>query len=131
MSEIEGQMSIFDAVEETKALSLDISPSTKARRDDPWTAHNAADAVAKMGRAKNQRWQLLQVFASAIGADGLTSEEAATLAPGVNIRSEYSTRCSELQRLGMLRPTGRTRKGEAGVERDVYIITDRGVEAVG
>lgn len=123
------QMSIFDELKHQ--ANLDIDPSSKARADDPWTAHNAAEAVAKMGRAKNQRWQLLQVFASSLGAEGLTSEEAATLAPGVEIRSEYSTRCSELQRLGMLRPTGRTRKGAAGVERDVYIITDRGWEAMG
>jgi hypothetical protein len=31
----------------------------------------------------------------------------------------------------MLRRTGWTRKGEAGVERDVYIVTDRGLEAMG
>lgn len=110
---------------------LDVDPSTKARADDPWTSHNAADAVAKMGKAKNQRWQLLYVFASTLGDEGLTSEEAATFAPGVDIRSEYSTRCSELQRLGMLRATGKTRKGMAGVERDVYKITDRGMEAIG
>jgi hypothetical protein len=123
------QLNIFDEVSHQE--SLDIDPSIKARASDPWTAHNAAEAVAKMGRSKNQRWQLLRVFASSLGEEGLTSEEAASFAAGVSLRSEYSTRCSELQRLGMLRRTGRTRKGEAGVERDVYIVTDRGLEAMG
>ena len=111
--------------------SLDVDPATKARKTDPWTAHNAAEAVAKLGRAKNQRWQLLQTYASSAGDKGLTSEQAMRLAPGVLPSSEYATRCSELQRLGLIAPTGKKRKGSSGMPRDVYLITERGLEAIG
>lgn len=120
----EGQLSFEDD-------PLEIDPMAKARASDPWTAHNAAQAAAAMGKAKNQRWKLLHVFASTRGDNGLTSEEAAEIHPEVSLTSEYSTRCSELQRLGLIAPTGETRKGKAGVQRDVYLITDRGMEVVG
>ncbi len=106
---------------------LSIDPHTKARTTDPWTAHNAADAMAKMGKAGSQRRRLLAAFARLLEA---TSEEAAEDAPGVSLMSEYSTRCSELQRLELIEPTGQKRIGAAGVARDVYGITDRGLEVV-
>lgn len=76
----------------------------KARLTDPVTSHAAARAVApKSGTAKAK---LLAAHLS--HRDGLTDREAAEIA-GLDLRSEYATRCSELVRLGLLEDTDDTR----------------------
>ena len=76
----------------------------KARLTDPVTSHAAARAVLpKSGTAKAKL-----LAAHLAHRDGLTDREAAEIA-GLDLRSEYATRCSELVRLGLLEDTDATR----------------------
>ncbi len=74
---------------------FDIQP--KARASDPATSHNAADAI--LPRSGTAKARLLE--AHYVHPEGLTDREAAEWA-GLNLRSEYATRCSELVRSGVL-----------------------------
>lgn len=96
----------------------------QARNTDPWTAKDAAMLV----RPGGQRRRLLEAHLWNPG--GLTDEEAAAHA-GVDGRSEYATRCSELVRAGLLENTDESRPGEAGMARIVRRITDKGAWVMG
>jgi hypothetical protein len=99
----------------------------QARSSDPATSHAAA-ATIRTGSAK---MALLQAHAR--HPEGLTDEEAARHA-GLSLASEYATRCSELQRAGLLDDTTDTRTGRAGMQRLVRVITPSGLrhnEALG
>lgn len=79
-------------------------------------------------RATSQKIRLLDVYDNYDAP--LTSEEAAKLA-GLPMRSCFWKRCSELCiDLGYLADTGKTRPGDAGSARIVYVITDRGRAAL-
>jgi hypothetical protein len=96
----------------------------KARLTDPETSHRAAKQVApKAGTAKAK---LLAAHRS--NPDGLTDREAAELA-GLDLRSEYATRCSELVRMGWLTDTAISRPDpDTRTDRMVRRITDLGME---
>ena len=96
----------------------------QARRTDPDTSQQAALAV----RPNTARWFLLS--AHAVYPEGLTDEEAASSA-GLSLTSEYATRCSELERAGLLVNTDAVRTGDAGMGRMVRRITNEGLEAIG
>lgn len=95
----------------------------KARATDPKTSKAAADFV----KAKATTARVRLMTAHAANPQGLTDEEAAKIC-GVNLRSEYATRCSELVRAGLLQDTEQTRLGDSGTPRLVRRITDLGVQ---
>lgn len=96
----------------------------KARTTDPDTSHRAARQVRR--KAGTAKMQLLAAHASR--PDGLTDREAAELA-GLDLRSEYATRCSELRRAGLLRDTDERRPDpDTGTDRMVRRITAEGIE---
>lgn len=97
-----------------------------ARRTDPATSKSAAAAIVV--RAGTQRARLLAAFArdDVLDQDGATDEQAARLADGVSMSSEYAKRCSELREAGLIEPTGATRPGVSGPERIVSRITSEG-----
>lgn len=92
----------------------------QVRRDDPPSSHLAASRV----RADSARAKLL--LAHRRWPAGLTDEEACVEA-GLNLNSEYATRCSELMRLGYLADTPEHRLGASGNARMVRIITQTGI----
>lgn len=94
----------------------------RARRDDPKTSHEGAEAVAY--RAGSHKAKLIEVFSRY--PEGLTDEEAASHAN--LLRAGYWKRCGELREDGLIEPTGDTRVGEAGVSRMVCRITAKGYE---
>jgi len=94
----------------------------KARASDPATSHNAADAI--LPRSGTAKARLLE--AHYVHPEGLTDREAAEWA-GLNLRSEYATRCSELVRSGLLRDTDETRQDpDTKADRMVRRITAKG-----
>ena len=94
----------------------------KARESDPATSHNAADAI--LPRSGTAKARLLE--AHYVHPEGLTDREAAEWA-GLNLRSEYATRCSELVRSGLLRDTDETRQDpDTKADRMVRRITAKG-----
>lgn len=97
----------------------------KARNDDPLTSKMGADSV-KIS-AKSQAAKLL--LAHYRNQQGLTDEEAADIA-GLNLRSEYRTRCSTLRNLGYLDDTLFTRTSSMGRQNTIRIITPAGKELV-
>lgn len=105
----------------------DESRPGRTRADDHATSEAGARSVAV--RAPNQRLRLLAAYPAA-GEEGLTAEEAAYAAK-VKIRSCWWKRVSELAQdrcIEELVVGGRTvtRKGDAGVDRNVYVITNVG-----
>lgn len=98
-----------------------------SRTTDPATSKQAAGAVKV--RAGSQRARLLAAFGKNAAdhlVDGLTDEQAARIADGVTLTSEYAKRCSELREAGLIEPTGETRPGVSGAERIVSRITSEG-----
>jgi hypothetical protein len=98
-----------------------------SRNTDPGTSHAAARSVSV--RAGTQRAKLLLTFyvdGQLAEKPGLTDEEAMEMSEGVSPVSEFAKRCSELRDAGLIEPTGETRKGNAGVDRIVSAITDKG-----
>lgn len=99
---------------------FDIQP--KARASDPATSHNAADAI--LPRSGTAKARLLEAHYA--HPEGLTDREAAEWA-GLNLRSEYATRCSELVRSGLLCDTEKTRQDpDTKADRMVRRITQKG-----
>lgn len=99
----------------------------RSRRDDHATSEAGARDVGS--RAPTQRLRLLAVYPAA-GEVGLTAEEAAKAA-GVSLRSCFWKRVSELAQDGDIEQQVRdgeevTRKGDAGVECNVYVLTPAG-----
>jgi hypothetical protein len=101
----------------------DLEERGQARSSDPPTSHAAAFHV----RPGSARFALLSAHLDYPA--GLTDEEAAVLG-GLSLRSEYATRCSELERAGFLEPSTITRTGDSGLPRMVRRITDLGRHAV-
>ena len=95
----------------------------QVRRTDPATSRQAAFAV------KPNTAQHKLLVAHRDRPVGLTDEEAAELA-GLDPRSEYATRCSELMRKGYIVDTELTRAGASGQARMVRRITQDGLTAL-
>jgi hypothetical protein len=123
----------FDVIE--AALAEDgyyIAPvipatTTGSRTTDPRTSHAAAESIKV--RAGTQRARLLETFGR-WPDDGLTDEQAMERSQGVRADSEYAKRCSELRAAGLIRDTGRDRKGGSGLDRIVSEITEAGKAAL-
>lgn len=90
------------------------------RDTDPATSKRAANDPGNIARFGTQRHALLEVYGAHIGP-GLIPDEAGALA-GVKGYSQRR-RASELERAGLLRPTGDVRDGCR-----VLVITEAGVE---
>lgn len=108
-------------------MTTDEGRPGRSRRDDHATSEAGARDVGR--RAPNQRLRLLAVYPAA-GETGLTAEEAAYAAE-VNMRSCWWKRVSELAQDRCIEQQVRdgepvTREGDAGVERNVYVITPVG-----
>jgi hypothetical protein len=99
-----------------------ITRQRKHRTSDPLTSRQA-DLFAS---SKSTSARLRIIEAHAAHPNGLTDEEAAMIA-GLNMTSEYSTRCSELKRDGILEDTNRTRVGSTGLQRTVRQMTSAGL----
>jgi hypothetical protein len=99
----------------------DVGRSIPSRTTDPETSHAAFQSI--LVTASNQRGKLLLPYRYA--TDGLTDEEAQERS-GVPVRSCWWKRCSELREVGLIVATGDVRKGQAGVERMVCVITPEG-----
>jgi hypothetical protein len=98
--------------------------SGKVRANDPLTSRQAALFMDAQNRSTSARLSLIEAHAA--HPNGLTDEEAAMIA-GLNMTSEYSTRCSELKRDGILEDTTRTRVGSTGLQRTVRQMTAAGL----
>jgi len=94
----------------------------KARSSDPQTSKRAAQEIGI--RVNSSRFKLL--MAHFTERNGLTDEEAATHA-GLPLTSEYATRCSELERAGLLASMPTHRTGSSGQLRMVRRITVKGI----
>ena len=94
----------------------------KARRSDPETSKRAADEIGI--RVNSSRFKLLMAHFSE--RNGLTDEEAATHAE-LPLTSEYATRCSELERAGLIASMPTHRTGLSGQLRVVRRITVKGI----
>lgn len=116
----EDQGDLFAPVEPVLERTFLLSGPGQARETDPDTSQEAAKLIR--AKATTARVRLLECFGR---WDDLTDEEAATRA-GLEMTSEYATRCSELDRAGMVEDTGRRRRGAAGAERMVRAITPLG-----
>jgi hypothetical protein len=92
--------------------------SSRHRADDHSTSVAGAVDVSK--RAPKQQIRLLHSFYLA-GFVGLTDEQAARMADLEE--SCYWKRCGELRADRLIEFTGETRKGRAGVERNISRIT--------
>jgi hypothetical protein len=97
--------------------------SGKVRANDPLTSRQAALFMDAQGKSTSARQRLIEAHFAA--PNGLTDEEAAKAA-GLDLSSEYSTRCSELKRDGLLEDTDRTRAGSTGLQRTVRQLTAKG-----
>jgi hypothetical protein len=114
---------------------LSTGSTIPSRKTDPPTSAKATPPPVKAG---TQRAKMLAGFA-AHGAEGATDEEAATAAL-VSLSSEFAKRSSELRQAGLVEvletfdhsPCGGpvTRKGAAGHDRIVSVITDQGREVL-
>lgn len=115
---------------ETLDLFADIDERAgRARSTDPDTSRQGAASVAY--RAGSQKHRLLDAYYSLPDA---TDEEAAKAA-GLNLRSCFWKRSSELREDGLIEPVlvggePLTRRGDAGVERIVCRISRAGIETV-
>lgn len=89
-----------------------------SRRDD-WDTSKAAEKMISAKRTTNA----LAILRAYRYVDR-TDEEAAEVAR--LLHSCYWKRSSELREMGLIEPTGATRKGRAGTGRIVCQITDRG-----
>lgn len=97
-------------------------PKVKVRGSDPETSKRAAQEIGI--RVNSSRFKLL--MAHFTERNGLTDEEAATHA-GLPLTSEYATRCSELERAGLLASMPSHRTGSSGQLRVVRRITVKGI----
>ncbi len=121
MNEDQGDLfAEVDAQLMAQALTYELGGPGQARITDPDTSQEAARLIR--AKATTARVRLLEEFGR---WDDLTDEEAASRA-GLSMLSEYATRCSELDRAGMVQDTGRRRRGAAGAERMVRAITPLG-----
>lgn len=122
----EGQGDLFEAVTADLASKEVIKPTFllsgpgQARTTDPDTSHEAARLIR--AKATTARVRLLEAF----GTYGDLTDEEAALYADLPLTSEYATRCSELDRAGMVADTGQRRRGRAGAERMVRTITPMG-----
>lgn len=106
-----------------RAEVIELTRQRKHRKTDPQTSAQA-DLFASNGSISARR-RLIEAHAA--HPNGLTDEEAALIA-GLSMSSEYSTRCSELKRDGILEDTPRTRVGSTGLQRTVRQMTAAGVD---
>ena len=98
------------------------SRQQKHRTSDPLTSRQADLFAAS--RSTSARLRIIEAHVRY--PNGLTDEEAAKAA-GLDLSSEYSTRCSELKRDGILEDTDRTRPGATGLQRTVRQLTAAGL----
>ena len=98
------------------------NPKVKVRSSDPETSKKAAQEIGL--RANSSRFKLLMAHFSE--RNGLTDEEAAIHA-GLPLTSEYATRCSELERAGLIANMPTHRTGSSGQLRVVRRITVKGI----
>lgn len=105
-----------DAFAPVRAMREALADHGQARASDPATAQ----AAARLVRPGSARARLLKAHLEQ--PDGLTDEEAATLA-GLPLTSEYATRCSELMRAGLLVSASFARTGASGMARQVRRTT--------
>lgn len=99
----------------------------QARREDPVTSQDAARLVT--ARATSARIRILEAHYKLDHDRGLTDEEAAQAA-GLDLASEYATRCSELRALGVLEDLPIRRLSKSGNMRQARRITDTGREII-
>jgi len=88
-------------------------PLFRARTDDPETSQEAA-AMLDAG----SRLALLLDLYRAAGGDGMTDEEAGSRA---GFEGAWK-RCSDLRKLGLIEPNGRTRLSSTGRRQRVSVI---------
>ena len=91
-----------------------------ARKSDPATSHQANHIEARVYRATIRDRLLLAYFAK---PSGLTDEEASSAA---RVERGGWKRCSELRRLGLIKPNGQARRSSAGENGRVCVITNAG-----
>lgn len=124
-----------NAAPSVQAPAVDPHEATRVRTDDYDTSIEGAQTVSR--RAGNQRLALLAEYhrASAIwngdpARQGMTDEEAGEAA-GL-LGSCYWKRCGELRASGWTtwHPDALKRKGHAGVNRRVSVLTDEGRAAL-
>jgi hypothetical protein len=113
---------ILDFVDQHQQIKPNFDDQQKFRNTDKPSARIAAEEIKI--RANSARHKLLMAHYS--NRNGYTDEEAATHA-GLPLTSEYATRCSELERAGLLASMHEHRTGKSGALRVVRRITQKGV----
>lgn len=93
------------------------------RSSDPETSHQAWRLV----KPQSARGKLLQAHAD--HPEGLTDPEAC-VAAGLSLMSDFASRCTELDRMGLIAATGETRVHSTGMSRMVRVITLAGKTAL-
>lgn len=122
------EATLFDIVPDTRhghyGESVFVIDERKGRHrtDDKPTSVAGAASVAL--RAGTQKARLLEVY-----RQGPATDEEAAARAGL-LRSCYWKRCGELREDGLIKATGETRVGEAGVSREVCALTPSGVEVL-
>jgi len=109
-----------------------------ARTTDPVTSQVNKDAFVKKRSQRDEillTYHYLNSYDFPKYAEGITDEEA-----GMNtfrdnqsyfdLRICYWKRCSELRKLGLIEPIGKTRLSSAGQQQQVCCITMQGVKYV-
>jgi len=107
-------------------VQADLFSAGSFHASDPETSRKAATKPSNVIRFGTQRYQLLHRFILA-NDTGLTDEEAGKRA-GVGGYNERR-RCSDLRRMGLIEPTGTTRRTDTGHEAMVCRATDAGRRA--
>jgi hypothetical protein len=113
---------VLNFVDSHQQIKPKFDEQQKFRNSDKPTARIAAEEIKI--RANSARHKLLMAHYS--NRNGYTDEEAATHA-GLPLTSEYATRCSELERAGLIASMPTHRTGQSGALRVVRRITQKGV----
>jgi len=113
---------ILDFVDSHQQIKPNFDDQQKFRNTDKPSSRIAAEEIKI--RANSARHKLLMAHYS--NRNGYTDEEAAIHA-GLPLTSEYATRCSELERAGLIASMPTHRTGLSGQLRVVRRITVKGV----
>jgi hypothetical protein len=88
-------------------LSIELFESPRARRNDPTTSHEAAAAARELAAGHYRLISNILKTAGPLGKDGIGARTSLT---GVQV----CRRLTEMKRLGLIVPTGKTVKSTAG-----------------
>jgi hypothetical protein len=118
------QLQMFQATIGIAGYKEQVKAFPLASRSHPSTSHKAARKAKP--RANSMRIRILSMFRSHVD---MTSEEVGHALGSIGKPGAcYWQRVSELNKTGVIEPTGELRAGQSGAEQRVFRITDAGRE---